>query len=145
MEIAVNINKEVYSKILDIIPTIPPETGGILGGKNDIITNFVFDTGLPNGDIGHYYPDIDKLNSCILDWQKHGIKFYGIVHSHLNHEKSLSLGDEVYIKEIMFAMPTDIKTLYFPIVFPRKEIIPYRAEREKDKLKIIFDGINIIF
>ena len=116
-----------------------------MGGRNGIITNFIFDTGLSNGDVGHYYPNVDKLNSCILDWQKHDIEFYGIVHSHLNHEKSLSLSDEVYIKEIMLAMPTDIKILYFPLVLPCKEIISYKVERKKNELKIIFDDIDILF
>ena len=139
------ITRKTYNEILSSIPLFPVETGGIIGGRDGIVTNFIFDTGLSNGDVGHYYPNIDKLNICISDWQKCGIKFYGIVHSHLNHEKSLSLGDEVYIRQIMLAMPTDIKILYFPVVSPCKEIISYRATIEKCELKIIFDDVDILF
>ena len=139
------ITSEIYNIILNNIPSSPPETGGILGGKSGIITKFVFDDGLPESDRGHYYPDIEKLNHCILEWLKCGIEFYGIVHSHFTNERGLSLGDEAYIQKIMGAMPVNIEILYFPIIFPRKEIVSYRAEREEDEIKINFDFIKILF
>jgi len=137
------MKREIYNKVLNSIPPIPHETGGILGGNNGVVTEFIFDMGLPGGDIGHYYPNTDKLNSALVEWQKFGIEFYGIVHSHFNFDNSLSLDDELYIRKIMMAMPDTIKMLYFPIVLPRKEILPFKAERIENEIDITLSDIEL--
>ncbi|MCL2592431.1 MAG: hypothetical protein FWD82_03605 [Defluviitaleaceae bacterium] len=137
------IDAKIYDKILECIPSIPPETGGILGGDSDIITNFIFDGGLSDSDEGRYYPDIDKINTYLSDWQKSGIKFYGILHSHFTNERTLSMGDRQYIKNIMMSMPTNIKELYFPIVIPYKEMVSFKAKRVGCEINIIADDIKI--
>ena len=37
--------KSVYTKILENVPDHMPETGGMLGGQNGIVTKIVFDDG----------------------------------------------------------------------------------------------------
>ena len=38
-----NILKKTYNCILNMTPHVPPETGGIIGGRNGIITDFCAD------------------------------------------------------------------------------------------------------
>ena len=138
------ITESVCNNIIHACLSMPLETGGILGGKNNIITEFVFDKGTPLSSKQHYYPDISKLNDCIENWQNDGIEFYGIVHSHLQDEKLLSLGDRQYIQAIMLAMPMHIRFLYFPIVLPQKEMVSFKAMRFKNEVKIVKSNIKII-
>jgi len=138
------IGREIYSKILENMLPAPLETGGIIGGNNNIVTEFIFDAGSQGTDAEHYYPNTDKLNFYIAEWQKSGIEFYGIIHSHLQEEKELSSGDREYIQTIMLAMPKNISFLYFPIVLPQKEIIPFKAIRVVNKINIIKSNIKII-
>ena len=37
--------KSIYKKIIENVPNHMPETGGMLGGRNEIITKVVFDGG----------------------------------------------------------------------------------------------------
>jgi len=138
------INKNIYHLMVNRYFDSYIETGGILGGSNGIVTNFIFDIGLSGSDRRHYYPNTDKLNACLLEWQESGIEFYGIIHSHLTNETSLSKGDKSYIKKIMLSMPADIKELFFPIVIPRKEIILYKARRLRNEINITDCNINIL-
>jgi len=137
------IKIEAHNEILNRVPSSPPETGGILGGNKGVITEFIFDIGLTGGDIGHYYPNTDKLNRVLVEWQKFGIEFYGIVHSHFNCDNSLSLDDQLYIRKIMMAMPNTIRMLYFPIVFPRKEILSFKAEWIENEVDITLSDIEL--
>ncbi|MCL2354401.1 MAG: hypothetical protein FWC68_00625 [Oscillospiraceae bacterium] len=139
------IAKKIYDEIIIKCLNMPIETGGILGGRNNIVSSFVFDIGLDNSSIQHYFPNIDKLNACLMYWQSNDIQFYGIVHSHLQKERKLSIGDLQYIRTIMLSMPKHITFLYFPIVLPRyKEIISYKAVRLKSEVSIINSNIKII-
>lgn len=65
------ILRSVYEGILDSVPEHMPETGGMLGGKDDTITTVVLDDGkMDDFRRCHYTPNVTKLNSCLLDWWK---------------------------------------------------------------------------
>jgi len=138
------INRAVYDLILCKISNNHGETGGIIGGQDDVVTEFEFDMGTDLSSRDHYYPATDKLNACIDRWQDNNIQFYGIVHSHLLDAPKLSLGDEKYIHAIMKVMPVCINYLYFPIVVvPSKRIVSYKAVRNGG-IDIIRDDVKII-
>ena len=133
------ILNSVYQMILENVPDHMPETGGMLGGQCDTITTVLFDQG-KNNDLGHcsYTPDVAKLNSCLLDWEKNGIEFYGLFHTHFYNVSSLSKGDIAYIKEILNAMPQSKKILYFPIVvLPDRKLISYQCFMNGEKLAVV--------
>lgn len=139
------ITKANYNKIIESCSTTLSETGGIIGGKNNIVTVFEFDKGTASSSRNYYYPNIERLNACIKYWQKEDIQFYGIVHSHLQEdEKELSNGDRQYINQIMLAMPKDIESLYFPLVLPNGEMVSFKALRLGNEMKIIKDVVKII-
>ena len=139
------IKTEVYSRILEHPKDTPPETGGILGGINDMITEYVFDEGLPTERACRYVPDVDKLNRIISDWQAKGIDFKGMYHVHYFGVSTLSDNDRAYISEIMQAVSNSVTELYFPIVvMPRRKMVAYIASLKNGKLDIKEDSIQMV-
>lgn len=139
------IRKEVLSEIVHTIPFVPPETGGLIGGTDGIITCYVLDTGsaLSNGyDI--YAPDTSFLNRTIQQWNRQSINLYGLFHSHFPCGTRLSGEDEKYIGKIMRALPKHIDHLYFPIVLPREKMIVYRADRFDEHIMIVSEDIETL-
>lgn len=139
------ILRKTFDLILLHTPLVPPETGGILGGKNHIISDCVFDSGsnISNGyDI--YAPDTKRLNRVIRKWSEIGIEFYGIFHSHFPNGTMLSNGDKRYVKRIVLNMPMGIDSLYFPIVFPQESMVVYRVDRQEHDVLIVHDQIEIL-
>lgn len=68
--------KSIYTKILENVPAHMPETGGMLGGQNGIITKIVFDDGKEDDFRRcHYTPNVVMLNDCLVEWSKSGIEF----------------------------------------------------------------------
>lgn len=132
------ISKSILNDILKNMPSIPPEVGGILGGKEGRICVWRFDKGY-SGRGCVYCPNVEYLNRVIEEWDKAGFEFMGMIHVHFGGAEHLSNGDKNYIKKIMNAMPYFIKELYFPVVVqPAKEIVSYKAIQDCEK------GINII-
>ncbi len=136
------ISEYIYNQLLNL-PFVPPETGGILGGRGRLIDHMVLDTegGHANGS---YTPAVSFLNRSIHAWRKRDICFYGIFHTHLPNWIGLSQADVRYINSIMLAMPQAIDKLYFPIVHPTLSIESYMAKRVGNKVHIIHDDIEII-
>lgn len=134
----------ILEEILLNIPPVPPETGGILGGSEDIISVYAVDDGIKTIEqYDHYFPDTDRLNCIIQNWSKNGIDFYGIFHTHFPGGVTLSNGDKKYITRIMNSMPQQIHHLYFPILLP-KETVVYRADRVDGQIQIVGDDIEIV-
>lgn len=139
------ITKKAYCKLINS-PKVPPETGGILLGCNSIVDTVVFDVGrnAANDSTIKYIPNVKFLNECISNFCSHGKEFLGMFHTHAYQWDSLSGADMYYIKNIMNAMPTEIKFLYFPIVYPGKYIKVYKALRNSvphiisdEKIKLV--------
>jgi len=139
------ISENTYQLIIKKCLNNQSETGGIIGGKNNIVTEFVFDKGTALSSKQHYYPNVERLNECINDWKNINIQFYGIVHTHLQKERLLSIGDKQYIRTIMLTMPVNVRFLYFPIVLPQNEIVAYEAVRLNNEININASNIKIIY
>lgn len=58
------IIKEIYDKIIEL-PIVPPESGGIIGGRFDVISDFeiIGSKTAPYSDL--YIPDVTKINETI--------------------------------------------------------------------------------
>lgn len=136
------IKETVFKEIMES-PVPPPEVGGIIGGRDDIITCYFADKGSKENCYDSYYPSTDLLNEQIAVWQSRGIEFYGIYHTHFAGDDGLSCSDRRYIVNIMQAMPPQVTWLYFPIVF-RDGMLVYRAVREKNTVKILPEEMEII-
>ena len=136
------ICKNIYTKLLNM-PIVPPEHGGIIGGRNEIITHFAFDVGISSMNYDSYIPNTEYLNEIIRIWQNTNIKFYGIVHTHRINADSFSNGDKDYIEAILNAH-SFIKQLYFPIIIPNNKIICYKAHIKSSILIIEKEDLYII-
>lgn len=75
------IYSDVYDKLVSV-PYAPPEVGGILGIKNEVIINCFFDLKNVTYSSYCYIPDVKGINEKIVQWSKVGIQFCGIFHSH---------------------------------------------------------------
>ena len=137
------IKDTIYYQIMCNTPSVPPESGGILGSVNDIITNYIPDSGLHDGNIGKYIPSIPYLNEQIRLWYDQNIKFCGIYHTHFEGDIKLSGGDILYINNILKQFQPYMDNLLFPLVFPQKEIIFYSAKLQNGIVKIYDE--NVIF
>ena len=134
-----------YEKIFDNYPNPPPEQGGILGMKSNVVCEYYHDSFSVERDKAIYEPNVVELNKVIEQWNSQKISFAGIIHSHLAGQNTLSSGDKEYIRKVLFVMPASIKELYFPIVIPEKKtIISYVAMRNKKDVIIQQDEIHII-
>lgn len=141
------IGKEICQKIIQEMPEKPPEIGGIMGGRNGIITHLHIDRGNSNVEYCKcsYIPDTVRINSCICEWENNNIDFYGIFHCHFGGARTLSTGDVSYIKRIMRNMPERVKKLYFPvIVLPQREMICYYATLKNKKINFGEETITIL-
>ena len=137
------IGMDLYRKILSAFPAVPPESGCILGSREDVVCSFEYDRGLPRLDMAVYTPNVEVLDRVIQRWSTEGIRFHGLAHSHPCGQESLSSGDIAYIHTIMRAMPAGIERLYFPLVFPGEKIISFVAIRRQNEIEILPDDMII--
>jgi len=98
-------SEAVIDSIRQGVSNIPPESGGILGGRNDVVTNICLDKGILGKHPCSYTPDTRFLNQKINQWAETGIQFMGMFHVHFGGTESLSEGDKEYIVRIMEVMP----------------------------------------
>ncbi|MBU5477693.1 hypothetical protein KQI69_00565 [Eubacterium sp. MSJ-13] len=127
------IKNEKLLNLLQRLPEKLPETGGIIGGKNQEITEYwVDDDAVSKGKyMCRYTPNVDVMNEKIHKWSEKNIDFLGIFHTHYFGIRTLSKGDIEYMYKIMNVMPLSVKVLYFPIiVFPEKEMILYAIKNQ---------------
>lgn len=121
------IRKDLLDEILKRMPLVPPEAGGIFGGKEEIVSLWKYDKGYPEKGCA-YSPNVSALNRVIEKWIEQGYDFMGILHVHFGGSATLSNGDKRYIESIMRAMPEYITKLYFPIVVqPDGIVVSYMA------------------
>ncbi len=140
-----NILTDVYQYICNSAPSAPPEIGGILGSMNGVVCKCQIDPGRPQSRGCFYSPNVDILNKTINSWQRDGILFYGIFHTHYFGVQTLSDGDIAYINAILHAMPSYIHELYFPVVvLPEKRMVPYLATHNGKTVDIKIDELIIV-
>lgn len=135
------ISSLIYEKLLES-PLVPPEIGGIIGGRAFVIDNAVYDNSNLNSN--KYVPNVPFINRVISDWHNSGIEFYGIFHSHAPQWNTLSNVDVIYINKIMKSMPELIKSLLFPLIFPRDKIKWYKAEIVSENVCITEINVEVI-
>lgn len=58
------IYREVLHEVLDSMPVVPPEAGGIIGGKDGKVCIWAYDAGCFEKGCA-YWPDVDFLNSVL--------------------------------------------------------------------------------
>lgn len=138
------ISSDAYELLLEGCPPAPPESGGILGGKNGVVSLIEHDLGRFPPNQGTYSPDVNRLNRQIGLWQSEGISFYGIFHTHPLWDKGLSGGDRAYIRRILISMPVGFDELLFPVVYPRRCILSYSARRTGNDVIVTEDSVQII-
>lgn len=97
----------------------PPESGGILGGRDQTVTDIVLDKGRIGGRPCSYTPDVAFLNREIKRWAEKGLRFMGVFHVHFGGAEALSEGDRNYIARIMDAMPEGMIAYIFPLLLCR--------------------------
>lgn len=89
---------KVLNAIRDSIGSCDNESGGIIGTTNGIdVTEYQFDR---ESFRDEYVPDVSRLNGVLKEWAEKGIKFIGIIHSHITRN-ALSTADIVYARSIM--------------------------------------------
>lgn len=109
----VRITKDVYQEIMDTIGKYAPETGGVLGVKEGTVCQYFFDKkSIGKGET--YSPDLDNINMKISEWQKDGIEYVGIIHSHPSNLKILSYADIYYAHKMMDY--NGMSNILFPLV-----------------------------
>lgn len=138
------IQYETYKKLMTQLNPVFPEKGGLLGGKNGIITCFEKDKSAITNTANQYTPNIYYLNMILSRWNIDCIEFYGIVHTHPYAQEELSNDDIDYISKIMQAMPKKIRSLYFPIVTDEQTIISYKISLKHNSIIIINDAVSLI-
>lgn len=137
------IKREVYEQMI-YCHKVPPEVGGIMGGRNGIIDTIVIDKGNLTDTGIKYIPNVQLMNQYIQKWYMEKINFYGMFHTHLPQWERLSRSDKKYIKKIMNHMPSEIECLYFPLVFPDYMIKSFRAVKRNGNIYVVNDNIKII-
>ncbi|MBQ2446641.1 MAG: hypothetical protein II272_09410 [Oscillospiraceae bacterium] len=137
------IDKHVYQSLLYTFLPVPPETGCILGSKNGVICEFEYDMGSQELMAAIYTPNVKRLNQVISDWRKRGIDFCGLAHSHPSLQRTHSANDISYIKTIMRSLPVSVDKLYFPLVFPNKDMVSFFALRGDTGIQILDDEIEL--
>lgn len=139
------ILESVNEAILSYQPESPPETGGILGGRGGIVTDFRLDDGSPTGKLCSYTPNTVLLNETIRRWQREKIEFMGVFHTHFFGVDTLSDSDMRYVEAIMKNMPPPIEQLYFPIiVMPQRKFSVYCAVRKNGEVIIFKDELKLV-
>lgn len=140
-----NIKKEVLEEISVTVGKYKPETGGVLGIKENIVCSFYFDensTYVSN----EYCPNIDAINLKLEEWAKDGIAFAGILHSHPNGYTELSKADKECIFYILKTIHC-LRQLYFPIITISNNdflMTVYCATQSQDKIFIKKTDYNVL-
>jgi len=139
------IQRSVWERIVRSVPRGYAECGGLLGGRDHIVSTYVLDMGhseMTMQDV--YVPDTAFLNLVLRGWQRKGIELLGFFHTHLSGNERLSKGDIRYIQRIMRARHQTTDSLYFPIVLPGEKMIVYRADKKSKSVCIVSDSIELL-
>ena len=121
------ITTDAYQEIVKKIGSQEPEKGGILMGKDGVVTDFIFDKAAATTR-STYTLNVAYLNPIIKELKQQGKQLLGISHSHPNNYAKLSDPDREYFSSQFKNFP-NLEYMYTPIVFSAKqdefEIFPY--------------------
>ncbi len=105
---------QVLLKVISTIGCQKAETGGILGGKDDVITHYHPDSTGSTSRVT-YSPDVEVVNKQLYRWNNSLVRLRSFVHSHPRKNNKPSGGDLVYAKQILNHID-DLECLWLPIV-----------------------------
>ena len=137
------ITTDAYQNIIKKIGSKVPEQGGVLLGKNGVITNFIYDE-FAETSVSTYALNVTYLNPIITEFKNEGKELLGIIHSHPYGCRKLSRQDQEYFAGVL-NKAKDVDYLFTPIVFSAKQeefhIFPYVFYKdgtvEEVELKIV--------
>lgn len=113
------ITTDAYQNIVKKIGSGIPEKGGILMGKDGIITDFIFDENAHTTG-STYSLNVAYLNPIIKELKQQGKQLLGIIHSHPYGSFELSHPDREYFMSQFKNFP-DLDFMFTPIVFSAKQ------------------------
>lgn len=121
------ITTDAYQSIVKKIGSQQAEKGGILIGKDGVVTDFIFDENAHTTG-STYSLNVAYLNPMIKKLKQEGKHLMGIIHSHPSGCPELSNPDKEYFTNQFKNFP-DLDFMYTPIVFSAKQgefhIFPY--------------------
>ena len=121
------ITTTAYQQIVKTLGSKIPEQGGILVGKDGIITDFIHDE-FAETSSSTYSLNISFLNPIIKKFKEEEKELLGIIHSHPYGCRKLSSLDQEYFTGVL-DKAKDVDYLFTPIVFSAKQeefhIFPY--------------------
>lgn len=135
---ALKITGTVFGKIQRTIGTYPAETGGMLGAKDGIITEFYFDESA-NSSAGTYSPNTKACETVLNEiWMPNQVSLCGFIHSHRSRYVP-SAADKDYIIRIKNAIDCSVpfflvilssssesgQFALYPYSVPQFELLPY--------------------
>jgi len=143
METTFKITTTAYNAMLKTIASKPAEQGGVLIGKDGIITDFIYDKEAITTSVT-YTLNIGYLNPKIKAFRQEGKELVGIVHSHPGLPR-LSQPDKDYFNSQFENF--DREFFYTPIILSAKDgtfdFLPYLFYKDgtivKAKLEIVPD------
>ncbi|NTW99430.1 MAG: hypothetical protein HGB35_05795, partial [Geobacteraceae bacterium] len=107
----------VLDAVIKTVGSLPAESGGAIGRSSDCdeVSRYHFDESSQNSGVT-YSPDYKRLNQFFKSqWNPHGIRLCGFIHSHPGLMGRPSKGDEIYAERILSAI-TDLDCLWLPII-----------------------------
>ena len=113
------ITTSAYQQIVKTLGSKIPEQGGILVGKDGIITDFVHDE-FAETSSSTYSLNINYLNPIIKKFKEEGKELLGVTHSHPYGCRKLSRQDQEYFAGVL-NKAKDVDYLFTPIVFSAKQ------------------------
>ena len=137
---------QVLLKVISTIGCQKAETGGILGGKDDVITHYHFDD-TSNTTKVTYSPNVDVVNNKLEQWNDLQIRLISFFHSHPGKHNRPSVGDLSYAKVILNGID-DMECLWLPIINTIPDtgaftLTPWAVYRSEEGVELVRGTIEV--
>lgn len=129
----IEMTEEVYETLIHL-PQVPPETGGILAGKNSLISEIHLQTDAEKL-AGTFQPDENELLPILNEWIEKGFDLVGIFHTHAPNWPDLSREDLNYLEAFWSLNSGSGLVFLFPLIFPESHIRLYGIGEEDGQVK----------
>ncbi|MGN1124048.1 MAG: Mov34/MPN/PAD-1 family protein [Eubacterium sp.] len=136
------LQHNVYYNLIYNCKSTDFETGGILGGNNNIISEYLFDDNEFITDRYAYIPNRKFLNFHIEKWNYMGIELMGMFHTHISGGTYPSNADLVYFERLIHAAG---KPLVFIIINPNITMSIYKAKLIHNQFSIQLEKVELIY